>query len=156
MPHPQRARQRQRVRNNFHPLCQCQPPRQGRHRRHRSEVQVCHRTDSCLKDVEGANFCLRAFSDSLVEVRNDRETDSIRIAVFSHSAKKKREIAQMTAKTDSPGPSGRSGKPPRPPNSFILYRQHHHAGMVAKHPGLHNNQICAYWFRIFADISDSS
>nr|QLL26890.1 MAT1-2-1 [Elsinoe australis] len=76
----------------------------------------------------------RAFSDSLVEVRNDKEADSIRIAVFSHSAKKKREIAQMTAKTDSPGPSGRSGKPPRPPNSFILYRQHHHAGMVAKHP----------------------
>lgn len=30
----------------------------------------------------------------------------------------------------------------RPPNAFILYRQHHHAKVVAEHPQLHNNQIC--------------
>ncbi|KAL8763871.1 MAG: hypothetical protein Q9184_000467 [Pyrenodesmia sp. 2 TL-2023] len=30
----------------------------------------------------------------------------------------------------------------RPPNAFILYRQHHHANVVAQYPQLHNNQIC--------------
>lgn len=30
----------------------------------------------------------------------------------------------------------------RPPNAFILYRQHHHAKVVAQYPQLHNNQIC--------------
>ncbi|KAI4133754.1 MAG: hypothetical protein LQ341_006139 [Variospora aurantia] len=29
----------------------------------------------------------------------------------------------------------------RPPNAFILYRQHHHAKVVAEYPHLHNNQI---------------
>lgn len=30
----------------------------------------------------------------------------------------------------------------RPPNAFILYRQHHHPLVKASHPELHNNQIC--------------
>lgn len=34
------------------------------------------------------------------------------------------------------------GKLPRPPNSFILYRQHHHPIVKAENPGFHNNQIC--------------
>ncbi|KAL8962449.1 MAG: hypothetical protein Q9193_001143 [Seirophora villosa] len=29
----------------------------------------------------------------------------------------------------------------RPPNAFILYRQHHHGKVVAEYPHLHNNQI---------------
>ncbi|KAL8966984.1 MAG: hypothetical protein Q9183_003124 [Haloplaca sp. 2 TL-2023] len=33
------------------------------------------------------------------------------------------------------------GKIARPPNAFIVYRQRHHADMVAANPGLHNNQI---------------
>lgn len=33
-------------------------------------------------------------------------------------------------------------KLPRPPNAFILYRQHHHPLIKAKNPGFHNNQIC--------------
>ena len=36
-----------------------------------------------------------------------------------------------------------AGKVARPPNAFIVYRQRHHADMVAANPGLHNNQICA-------------
>ncbi|KAI9777495.1 MAG: hypothetical protein M1835_005226 [Candelina submexicana] len=32
-------------------------------------------------------------------------------------------------------------KVPRPPNAFILYRQHHHPLLKASNPGLHNNQI---------------
>lgn len=30
----------------------------------------------------------------------------------------------------------------RPPNAFILYRQHHHPMVKAANPELHNNQIC--------------
>lgn len=30
----------------------------------------------------------------------------------------------------------------RPPNAFILYRQHHHAEVVSQNPSIHNNQIC--------------
>ncbi|EFE43237.1 mating type protein MAT1-2-1 [Trichophyton verrucosum HKI 0517] len=33
-------------------------------------------------------------------------------------------------------------KVPRPPNAFILYRQHHHPVIKAAHPEYHNNDIC--------------
>lgn len=33
-------------------------------------------------------------------------------------------------------------KVPRPPNAFILYRQHHHPLVKAQYPDMHNNQIC--------------
>ncbi|CAG8498082.1 15325_t:CDS:2 [Funneliformis mosseae] len=36
---------------------------------------------------------------------------------------------------------------PRPPNSFILYRQHHHPLILNKHPGINNSEIS----RIIAD-----
>jgi len=36
----------------------------------------------------------------------------------------------------------RSSKVPRPPNAFIIYRQHHHPTIKAQNPGVHNNQIC--------------
>ncbi|KAI9819212.1 MAG: hypothetical protein M1827_007368 [Pycnora praestabilis] len=32
-------------------------------------------------------------------------------------------------------------KVPRPPNAFILYRQHHHPIVKAANPGMHNNEI---------------
>ncbi|KAL8867997.1 MAG: hypothetical protein Q9174_005286 [Haloplaca sp. 1 TL-2023] len=38
-------------------------------------------------------------------------------------------------------PPKSKGKVARPPNAFIVYRQQHHAVMVAANPGLHNNQI---------------
>ena len=50
--------------------------------------------------------------------------------------------------TVKPKPStGNKGKVapvklPRPPNSFILYRQRHHPDIKAEHPELHNNEIC--------------
>ena len=34
----------------------------------------------------------------------------------------------------------------RPPNAFILYRQHHHPLLKSQHPDLHNNQICKFRF----------
>ncbi|PKC08917.1 mating-type protein Mat a-1, partial [Rhizophagus irregularis] len=36
---------------------------------------------------------------------------------------------------------------PRPPNSFILYRQHHHPLILNQHPGINNSEIS----RIIAD-----
>ena len=37
---------------------------------------------------------------------------------------------------------GKAGKIPRPPNAFILYRQHHHPLVKATYPEYHNNDIC--------------
>lgn len=42
----------------------------------------------------------------------------------------------------SPPPPADGKKLPRPPNAFILYRQHHHPIVKEAHPELHNNQIC--------------
>ncbi|KAF2838977.1 hypothetical protein M501DRAFT_934362 [Patellaria atrata CBS 101060] len=48
----------------------------------------------------------------------------------------------------APGPSLESKKSrksaskiPRPPNAFILYRQHHHSKVLSECPGIHNNDI---------------
>lgn len=35
-----------------------------------------------------------------------------------------------------------SPRVPRPPNSFILYRQHHHHKVTAENPGVRNTEIC--------------
>lgn len=37
-----------------------------------------------------------------------------------------------------------STKVPRPPNSFILYRQHHHHAVTADNPDLKNTEICTW------------
>ncbi|PNS19690.1 hypothetical protein CAC42_7534 [Sphaceloma murrayae] len=87
-----------------------------------------------------ADDVFRAFNNSLVEVRNDEQSGGVRIEVFTTAAKKEREMARLSTAADPPQ-TDRSSKPPRPPNSFILYRKHHHADMVAKNPGLHNNRI---------------
>lgn len=38
--------------------------------------------------------------------------------------------------------SAKPAKVPRPPNAFILYRQHHHPLVKERSPELHNNEIC--------------
>lgn len=43
-------------------------------------------------------------------------------------------------------------KIPRPPNAFILYRQHHHPLIKADHPDYHNNDICMFPFKIYYDL----
>lgn len=35
-------------------------------------------------------------------------------------------------------------KVPKPANSWILYRQSKHAGVVAENPGMHNSEICKF------------
>lgn len=60
-------------------------------------------------------------------------------------------IANMYAVNGVAGPSNKPGediqapvkdKVPRPPNSFIIYRQEWHPKIVKQHPGVHNNEIC--------------
>jgi len=46
-------------------------------------------------------------------------------------------------------------KIPRPPNSWILYRQHHHYTVTAAHPDLHNNQICKLLESLFPGHTNS-
>lgn len=56
--------------------------------------------------------------------------------------------ASLKANTSKQGNKGKSAvkeaKVPRPPNAFILYRQHHHDILKNANPGLHNNEICTY------------
>ena len=44
----------------------------------------------------------------------------------------------------------------RPPNAFILYRQHHHPLIKAKYPDIHNNQICRYLELTIVKLADST
>lgn len=39
-------------------------------------------------------------------------------------------------------PVGATSRVPRPPNPFILYRQHHHHAVTAANPGKKNTEIC--------------
>ena len=43
----------------------------------------------------------------------------------------------------------KKSKVARPPNAFILYRQHHHPLLKAKNPDMHNNEICEYYSPCF-------
>ncbi|KAI9374654.1 high mobility group box domain-containing protein [Aspergillus egyptiacus] len=45
--------------------------------------------------------------------------------------------------------SMKAAKIPRPPNAFILYRQHHHPRVKETYPDLTNNQICKYAVRFY-------
>ncbi|KAL8661364.1 MAG: hypothetical protein Q9202_005666 [Teloschistes flavicans] len=46
-----------------------------------------------------------------------------------------------TKATSGSKASSKGAKIARPPNAFILYRQHHHSDVVNKNPSIHNNQI---------------
>lgn len=47
---------------------------------------------------------------------------------------------------------------PRPPNSFILYRQHHHHAVTAANPGVQNTQICesCFYHSVIASLIKSA
>jgi len=38
--------------------------------------------------------------------------------------------------------SSKHKRVPRPPNAFILFRQHHHPALKTDHPDLSNSAIC--------------
>ncbi|KAI9740000.1 MAG: hypothetical protein M1835_003180 [Candelina submexicana] len=47
-------------------------------------------------------------------------------------------------------------KIPKPPNAFILYRQHHHPLVKASNPSLHNNQISIILGKQWKNESDAT
>lgn len=52
------------------------------------------------------------------------------------------KVSAITTPKNSPGKMDGKSKVPRPPNAWILYRQHNHAAVKAAHPGIVNNDIC--------------
>jgi hypothetical protein len=52
-------------------------------------------------------------------------------------------ITSLSSDSGPPEPKGKA-KVPRPPNAFILYRQHHHPIIKKDFPGIVNNDICKY------------
>jgi hypothetical protein len=44
--------------------------------------------------------------------------------------------------------TSKKAKIPRPPNAFILYRQHYHPMVKEEHPEFHNNDICITFLSI--------
>jgi len=49
---------------------------------------------------------------------------------------------ELAEQATSAGTVVKKSKVPRPPNAWILYRQHNHAAVKSAHPGIMNNDIC--------------
>ena len=82
-----------------------------------------------------------ALIDARPSVFNDSMTNTIRILpppTMNGSSDK----LVSSHENISPAPIKREAKIPRPPNAFILYRQHFHPSMKKQNPNLHNNEIC--------------
>ncbi|RMZ78557.1 hypothetical protein DV737_g3840, partial [Chaetothyriales sp. CBS 132003] len=81
-------------------------------------------------------ICLLSDSpaSSTLELDFASPPDSTPSPHFSTSA----EVVSAIGSLRSPG---KKAKVPRPPNSFILYRQEYHPKLKAQNPGLHNNDI---------------
>jgi hypothetical protein len=60
-------------------------------------------------------------------------------AAIVASAMGKKSVVKPPTPEPKPEPAP---KIPRPPNSFILYRQYHHPLVKEANPGIHNNEIC--------------
>ncbi|KAG9960330.1 hypothetical protein KCU61_g6724, partial [Aureobasidium melanogenum] len=96
------------------------------------------------------------FSNAQVEVKDDAATDSIRIHVLSPGSHHQSDATAMSS-PGSPASSGSPKKGPkvsRPANAFILYRKHHHSDIVARNPGLHNNEISKIIGKMWRDESE--
>lgn len=71
------------------------------------------------------------------------------VSVASHDTlakvPKKASIGSSTGhheKPEKPLIYSKAAKVPRPPNAFILYRQHHHPKIKESYPDFQNNDIC--------------
>ena len=53
-------------------------------------------------------------------------------------------LKSTSSKGESSSGGSKSDKIPRPPNAFILYRQHLHPSVKADHPDYENNKICKF------------
>ncbi|OOF98561.1 hypothetical protein ASPCADRAFT_1991 [Aspergillus carbonarius ITEM 5010] len=66
------------------------------------------------------------------------------ISVASHEVASCLEFESATVpmkENERPSVPVKAAKVPRPPNAFILYRQHHHPKLKEAHPNLSNNEI---------------
>ncbi|KAG9888857.1 hypothetical protein KCV02_g18247, partial [Aureobasidium melanogenum] len=111
--------------------------------------------EDSLSDDEIA-FTAHTFSNAQVEVKDDAATDSIRIHVLSPGSHHQSDATAMSM-PGSPASSGSPKKGPkasRPANAFILYRKHHHSDIVARNPGLHNNEISKIIGKMWRDESE--
>lgn len=68
------------------------------------------------------------------------------VSVASHDTlvkvPKKGSFGSSTNQREKPPVSSKAAKVPRPPNAFILYRQHHHPKIKEAYPDFQNNDIC--------------
>ena len=62
-------------------------------------------------------------------------------------------IPQVEKGKSKPAKATKPAKIARPPNAFILYRQHHHPLVKAGNPRLHNNQICGLQLLLYERLS---
>ncbi|KAF5862660.1 hypothetical protein ETB97_011298 [Aspergillus alliaceus] len=70
------------------------------------------------------------------------------VSIASHDgiSNLKREVTESSARMHGrPALSAKSVKVPRPPNAFILYRQHHHPRIKEAYPDFTNNEIWKQW-----------
>lgn len=78
-------------------------------------------------------------------------TTALRAALQEGYSKELPDLVHPARKSDN-GKSklakDRLSKIPRPPNKFILYRQHHHPMLKALNPTMKNNDICKPLFRL--------
>lgn len=111
-------------------------------------MQVCQ---PMLQDFFGRLIVLRAFNESELDIQFDRTSSTARFVLYkSPTSPKDKSVlpsATSTASDTERNPS-KHNKTPRPPNSFILYRQHHHSKMVLENPKLKNNQICKLMYTL--------
>jgi hypothetical protein len=84
------------------------------------------------------------FSNAQVEVKDDTASDSLRINVLPPGShiQSQETAASSPESSASPDSPKKGTKVSRPANAFILYRKHNHPDIVARNPGLHNNEIC--------------
>ena len=77
-----------------------------------------------------------AFSGSVVSVASHDRIPNL-----------EREINEVSGRTHGKAAlPAKSIKVPRPPNAFILYRQHHHPRIKEAYPEFTNNEICRFYF----------
>lgn len=94
-------------------------------------------TPKCILII--ANLTPSNLIEAPVKVTEDLEQGSVKITPSCNRLGQDKIIPG--AQKAKPRTSTKA-KVARPPNAFILYRQHHHPLVRSEYPELHNNQIC--------------
>ena len=95
------------------------------------QLELTERTTTIIADSSESGAAMQGDSESSASSPED--------SVSLSPVRKPAAVARSKIAKD------RSSKVPRPPNAFIIYRQHHHPMIKALNPGVHNNQICKYF-----------